>query len=347
MPAKKNQDNVTVSIICRSTGRAELQQALNSVVQQHYPALELVLVDALAKGLEAPPDLLAQIDAVQIVSSGQAMSRPVAANAGLDAASGQLLMFLDEDDWIASDHIANLVACLRANPDVQAAYSSTRKTDAQGRELETVFREAYQPLLLMRDNYIPIHAMLFSAELIAKGCRFDETFDIYEDWDFWLQLNQHTAFIHVDQMTAFYREGGDSDTATGDTANRYRQGHPLCEARARLFDKWLPHWHGQQLNALIGDMDKSHELVELAGLLDREHQANLAHQEQIRQQLQDLEARQHQLNLRDQQISELEQNIRALQQEKENISNHLALVQSSLSWKVTKPLRAIRRLGKK
>jgi uncharacterized small protein (DUF1192 family) len=347
MPADKNQDNLTVSIICRSTGRAELQQALDSIVGQSYPALELVLVDALGSGLEAPPEIQSAIDKLQIVNSGKAMSRPVAANAGLDAASGPLLMFLDEDDWIASDHVANLVACLRANPDVQAAYSSTRKTDPRGQELETVFREAYQPLLLMRDNYIPIHAMLFSADLIARGCRFDEAFDIYEDWDFWLQLNQHTAFIHVDQITAFYRQGGESDTATEDTANRYRQGHPLCEARARLFDKWLPQWQGQQVNALIGDMDKSQELAELARLLDNEHQANLAHQDQIRQQLQELESLQHELNIRDQNVTELEQRIQALQEEKENISNHLALVQSSLSWKVTKPLRAIRRLGKK
>lgn len=344
MPANKNQDNLTVSIICRSTGRAELQQALDSVAGQNYPALELVLVDALGSGLEAPPEIRSGIDKLQIVNRGQAMSRPVAANAGLDAASGQLLMFLDEDDWIANDHVANLVACLQANPDVQAAYSSTRKTDARGQELETVFREAYQPLLLMRDNYIPIHAMVFSAELIAKGCRFDEAFDIYEDWDFWLQLNQHTAFIHVDQITAFYRQGGGSDTATEDTANRYRQGHPLCEARARLFDKWLPQWQGQQVNALIGDMDKSQELAQLARLLDSEHQANLGHQEQIRQQLQELESLQHRLNISEQQRHE-EHN--AASEEISELKNHLQLIQNSLSWKISKPLRAVRRLWKK
>lgn len=343
MPGKNTKDNsVTVSIICRTTGRPELAFALDSIRQQDYAPIELVLVDARGGGLDIAPDDLPQ--AHQLVSTGQTMSRPVAANAGLDAAGGELLMFLDEDDWIAADHVANLVTCLRANPDVSAAYSSTRKTDAQGRELETVFREPFQPLLLMRDNYIPIHAMLFSASLVASGCRFDENFDIYEDWDFWLQLLQHTHFIHVDQITAFYREGGESDTAAEQVESRYKATHPLAVARARLFDKWLKHWNGQQLNALIGDMDRSKELRELAGLLESEHQANLEHQSQIRKQLQDMEQLQHELNVSRQESAELKQHKHSLEREKQDLANHLRLIQNSLSWKITRPLRGIRQL---
>lgn len=342
MSAEPNQ--AKVSIICRSIGRPELSQALASISAQDYPNLEIILVDAAASGMTAP-----QSDReLRLVTPQAALPRAAAANAGLDAASGELLMFLDEDDWIAADHVSNLANCLRANPDLLAAYSSTRKTDKNGNDLDTVFREPFQPLLLMRDNYIPIHAMLFSASLLEKGCRFDEQFEVYEDWDFWLQLAEHTDFHHLDQVTAFYRAGGDSDTAVDDVDSRYQSDHPLGKARAKLFDKWMPRWDGARLNAMLGDADKSGQLRELAATVASEHQANLQHQQQIQELLQQLETLQHERNMA---LQKLEQasaahaaEVDSLQEQARHLENLHRLVTHSMSWKITRPLRGARRL---
>ena len=43
------------------------------------------------------------------VGGGVPLSRPVAANAGLAAASGELLVFLDEDDLLDPGDLAGLV----------------------------------------------------------------------------------------------------------------------------------------------------------------------------------------------------------------------------------------------
>lgn len=294
-----------VSVICRTMGRSVLKEALASLQNQDYPNIELVLVDAAAAGIDADDLELSDDLTLTLVNPGKPLARPAAANAGLDAATGELLMFLDEDDWIDPGHISGLVSCLQTNPAVQAAYSSTRKTDSHGEPMNYVFNEPFQRLLLLRDNYIPIHAMLFSHQLLGHGCRFDEQFDIYEDWDFWLQLAQHTDFVHRDEITAYYREGGDSETATGEVNQRYQPGNLLAEARARLFDKWLPHLDGQTLNALIGDMDRSAELVKLATTVQDEHATNLEHQDHIRELSGELEQSIHELNVTRQQLEEL------------------------------------------
>lgn len=342
MSAEPNQ--AKVSIICRTVGRPELDQALESISAQDYPNLEIILVDAAASGVVAP-----QTDReLQLVAPETKLARAAAANAGLDAASGELIMFLDEDDWIAPDHVSNLANCLRANPDLLAAYSSTRKTDKNGEATDYVFREPFQPLLLMRDNYIPIHAMLFSASLLNKGCRFDEQFEVYEDWDFWLQLAEHTEFHHLDQITAFYRAGGDSDTAIDDVASRYLPDHPLGQARARLFDKWMPRWGGAKLNAMLGDADKSAQLRELAATIESEHQANLQHQQQIRDLLQQFETLQHERNVAQNKLNEAiathAAQIDALEEHARHLENLHNLVVNSISWKITRPLRGARRL---
>ncbi len=274
MPADAPREKAPrlVSVICRSTARPQLAQALASVAAQTWPALELVLVDAAGAGPDAPaPDCGAV--PVRRAGGGRPLSRPEAANAGLDAARGHYLMFLDDDDWIAPEHVANLAARLEeGQPGVRAAYSSVRKAGVDGELLDYVFRSEYEPTLLMQGNFIPIHAMLFDRGLLGRGCRFDTAFDIYEDWDFWLQLSRHTRFEHVDAVTAFYRQGAAGSTATTILSmDPYDNDGVLGRARGRLYDKWLPRWSGADVNRLISLMDQSEEVEQLDAQLKAHH----------------------------------------------------------------------------
>ena len=263
-----------VSIICRTIGREELSQALDSITIQSHSNIELVLINSAKKELDQFD--ISQLNA-QVVNPPQKLSRAQAANAGLDAASGNYLMFLDDDDWIASKHVETLLNALGTIGAAKVAYSSTVKTLADGSLTDEVFENDFDPQLLMHDNYIPIHAVLFSRELLERGCRFDESFDIYEDWDFWLQLSQHTEFIHLRQVSAYYRSGGGSDTATDDDKVRFQSGHLIGKARAALFSKWKGLWDGNDINQMLGSArrsDLSHELRTVSDRLNEEFSKN-------------------------------------------------------------------------
>lgn len=329
-----------VSIICRTMGRAELQQALRSIAAQDYPSIEIVIVDA--KGNNALDyDADAGDRPVQLVNKGSALGRSMAANAGLDAANGSYILFLDDDDWIATAHISGLVNVLQHNKEFSAAYSNTQTTNADGESLDYVFEEDYDPILLMRDNFMPIHSVLFQKILLDKGCRFDESFDIYEDWDFWLQLSEHTDFYHSDAITAFYREGGDSETAAEDVSLRYQPDHALGKGRAAIFNKWLPKWTGSQVNALIGHLDQSVRLVEQDAQIHAELQRNAELQHGI--ETRDLQLEQLKLEL-SASVTELEQ----LQKHSELQARHIADLEQCLnsiyaspSWKLMGPARRL------
>ena len=262
-------DNL-VSIICRTIGREELSQALDSIAEQTYANIEIVLVNSAQQDLSIfDPERYKAV----VVNPEKQLSRSQAANAGLDTASGKYLMFLDDDDWIAESHVEILLTAVEISKDCNAAYSSTVKTQADGTATQYVFDTDYDSLLLMQDNYIPIHSVLFSRGLVEQGCHFDESFDIYEDWDFWLQISQHTDFIHIDKQTAFYRAGGDSDTATDDDSLRFQPEHPLGKARAQLFSKWKNEWDGDAINQMLGKamrFDLLAKVDELAKRLDEE-----------------------------------------------------------------------------
>ncbi len=355
-----------VSIICRSIGRDELQEALASIADQSYPNIEIVLVDAFASGLDGYLQHCGNIP-VTCVNTGEKLLRSAAANAGLDKASGDYILFLDEDDWISPDHIEQLVGFIESQDDCDAVYSSTRRVNIKGEEQDYVFDKEFDRFLLMRDNFIPIHSLLFARNLVSEGCRFDESFDLYEDWDFFLQLNQLTDFRHLDKITAFYRESGESGIDESKMAERHDVSGPLGEARARVFDKWLKRWSGADFNSLIGEIDNTvliasmaKQLEELDSSLQAENAAKEEKEQLLIERDRQLEDVQDNLNKAKIRISDLDgyvanllEQINQLKEREESHGAHIAQLEhqlneifTSTSWKLSKPLRVAGRIIK-
>lgn len=238
-----------VSVIVRTLGRCELVTALHSIAAQTYPAIEVVVVDAAGSGLPGF-DIEHYRFPLRISSAGKALQRAAAANWGLKAVQGDFLIFLDDDDWFEPDHIAGLVECLQQATDAVAAYAGVRcvQCNAEARwETVQIYNEPFDEIRLRLENYIPIHALLFRNTVLegAAPCRFDERFDWYEDWDFWLQLLAHGRFQHRARLSASYRihAGG----GLGIVADE-RQS---LAAFQKVVGKWRLRWSDRQIMDMI------------------------------------------------------------------------------------------------
>lgn len=345
-----------VSIICRTVNRPTLKQAITSVGKQDWPSIELVLVDAAGKGLEDIESPATHVH-LSIVSSGKALNRPQAANAGLDTARGDYLLFLDDDDWISPKHISKLMNHALRYPDKQVVYSKTRKASADGKLLDEIIAVPFDRTVLRRDNFIPIHAALFSAALVRAGCRFDKNLAVYEDWDFWLQCAEHTDFKQATHIGAYYRVGGDSATMLDEHEQRYQPGHPMADARARLLHKWRRKWTGEQWNALLGLIDQTSQLQTMHSDLEYAHGAirerdeqisSLSNQsEQLTTTLSKVQDDHHQLQDAFHQLQDafhqLQTNHLELNLAHEALDRGIKEILDSFSWRVTAPYRWIAR----
>jgi len=221
-----------VSVIVRTVGRDTLARTLDGVVAQTHRPIEVVLVDATGASVTAP-DFKAL--PMTVVRRGR-LDRPRAANAGLDAAKGDAILFLDEDDQVERDHLASLLEALRTVPGARVAYSQTRLVDAAG-ATQRIFGGPFDRMALFRSNYLAIHAVLFERSLVAEGCRFDETMPMFEDWDFWLQLSMRAPFVFTGKPTAIYHAaGGQSGAGSGGNLDR----EAVLAQRERLMRKWEP-----------------------------------------------------------------------------------------------------------
>lgn len=224
-----------ISVIIRTLGRPELVQAVESVCSQSLAAtrhaLEIVLVNA---GNTVLPSFDLQGIVMREVRAGRALNRPEAANAGLDAATGDYLCFLDDDDWFHPQHLESLFSLLSAQPHVRVAYSGVLLVHANGRPYARLNRP-FDRAALFRGNYIQMGAALFERSLLNAGARFDETLLNFQDWDFWLQLAELTDFVHSGEVTLSWRAlSGSSGSGMGANAD------PAVQAAytRRVQEKW-------------------------------------------------------------------------------------------------------------
>lgn len=237
LPAKQP----LVSILIRSMDLDCLAQALDSVALQDYANIEVVVV-AARPGHRPLPSRCGPFP-LRLVTTESALPRSRAANVGLQNASGDFLMFLDDDDWLMPGHVKRLATVLRTCPEAPAAYTGVGMVDEQGAPIGQAFDMPFDPARLLAGNLTPIHGVLFRKTVLDRGCRVDETLDRYEDWDFWLQISRLGPMVHLPGVSAVYRIHASSGV--------HEDVGPLGTSAQEVYEKWRSQWSRQELGAMM------------------------------------------------------------------------------------------------
>ena len=203
-----------VSVLIRTMGRPTLARSIYAALAQAHRPLEIVVVNAGAKPL---PPLPPTHDVPMRVIGGGPYRRPQAANAALDHARGDWMVFLDDDDAFAPNHVASLLqAAAQSRDGARVAYSATAVVEPDGKA-RMVIGAPFNRLHLFIGNYMQIGAALFSRSLLGEGARFDERLDCSEDWDFIIQLAQRTPFAYTGKPTNLWcAHAGESGAGMGE-----------------------------------------------------------------------------------------------------------------------------------
>lgn len=165
---------------------ATLARSLESVLAQSHPEVELLLVDD-GSG-DASREIIAAAAAVdrRVVPILLSRNGGVAAarNAGIEAATGDFVAFLDSDDWWSPDKLAVQLRLMQA-ADAGVSYMSYRRVAEGGATLGVVRPPArVDHAAMLRSNRIGnltgmYHRSLGDGRFVRMG---------HEDYVFWLGM---------------------------------------------------------------------------------------------------------------------------------------------------------------
>jgi glycosyltransferase involved in cell wall biosynthesis len=248
-----------VSIIVRSMARTSLAGALASVAVQDYPCVEVVVVAACGRANHSAVGP-AGTHPVRLVGGERRLTRPEAANAGLDAAEGDWITFLDDDDLLLEHHVAGLVEMTQRADGAKLVYTLGRARFTNGSE-----QAVGQPFALheiFERNFIHLSMALFSRDLVAAGCRFDDSLEILQDWDFFIQCAQHTRF-HFEPRQTFQWNADVGNSGSGGGANQ--DVARFATFRERIYAKWAARYDAL-VERVTADLGRAAQLAKAGDL---------------------------------------------------------------------------------
>jgi len=178
--------NARVSVIMPAfDAAATIGHSIASVLTQSHRELELVVVDDRSRDATWDLVLAARESDPRVVAIRQTANQGVAAarNAGIDAASGQYIAFLDSDDTWHPDKLRRQLVHLHGTG-AAIGYASYRRVDEHGRLLSVICPPArvdYPSML--RSNWIGNLTGIYDRRI--GDARFQRLG--HEDYVFWLQ----------------------------------------------------------------------------------------------------------------------------------------------------------------
>ena len=223
---------VKVSAIITTYERTDmLRRAIESVDNQTYDDLELILVDA--NDDESYSEQVGEIAdtfskdsnlEVKLIQNNDSTGVSSDRNKGLENAKGEYVAFLDDDDEWKPDKIEKCAEFVHRNK-FDLIFTATEIWDGEDK-IDTVRYSGNEVTLEeeLKSDVVGSPSKVFARrETLNSIGGFDEDFFDAEDWELWIRyLQQGNEIGYLDEPLTVYNVGHESKSADPEKARKYR-----------------------------------------------------------------------------------------------------------------------------
>jgi hypothetical protein len=230
--ADQTGELITIVVPVYNRAGRLLSEALDSVLAQDYPNLEVIAIDD--GSTDNTPDALAEYAArrpnrfswERQENQGQAATL----NRGFELAEGGLLGYLSSDDVLLPGAISRLAAELARRSDAVLAYPAYQVIDEAGEVVDTMTPPEYSRVESVRlQDTIVGPGALFRADALRRAGPLRTDLRYLADMEIWLRLNRVGPFVRIPEPLACWRRHSDAMTVA-------EQGREMAEERLRILD---------------------------------------------------------------------------------------------------------------
>jgi glycosyltransferase involved in cell wall biosynthesis len=223
-----------------------IEEALVSVVEQDFPAAEMEILVVDDGSTDRTPEIVKKFEPrvrlMRKANGGQAS----AFNAGIAEARGEIVAFLDGDDWWARNKLARVMEVMAAEPAVgiighgivMVNRDGTRQTESlrEGFRLQANTAEGVQ-LLRVRGAFLGTSRMTARGDLLRRIGVVPEALQVEADeYIFTLAAALAPARILPDALTFYRLHDANAFQLARQDATKARHKQRSLDALAKLLD---------------------------------------------------------------------------------------------------------------
>lgn len=240
-----------VSVICLCYNHDRfVREAVQSVLSQTYPRIELIIVDDASTdhSRQVIDELVAENPAIRFLPLDKNQGNCGAFNQGLRYARGEYVVDLAADDCFVPERIEKQIRCFeKAGHEYGVVFTDAQYIDESGKYLNRHYAALRKNGLLtdvpqgdvyatvLEKYFICAPTMLVRREVFEFLNGYDECL-AYEDFDFWIRSARHFKYAYIDEvLTLVRRTGGSLSTRLYRPGDRQAHStYVVCEKAWRM-----------------------------------------------------------------------------------------------------------------
>lgn len=207
------RNNPKISVVLPTyNGEEWLPQAIESVLNQSYKNLELIIVDdnSIKKTADIIERYRVSDSRIRVITHNTNKKLPVSLNDGFSIAEGEYFTWTSDDNWYEQSALEELLNYLLKNPSTDMVISDLcRYFD---NEFLEYFETSSSPQDLSNLNSIGA-CFLYTREIATKVGFYNPSKFLVEDYDYWLRILLNGRIDHISKSLYNYRFHKDSLTS--------------------------------------------------------------------------------------------------------------------------------------
>lgn len=210
---------IRLSIVTPSFNQGRfLRQCIESVLDQGHADLEYIIIDGGSTD-ESPAIIESYASRLAYWCSEPDGGQSDAINKGFRKATGELIAWLNADDYYTPDTFDRILAAYREAPDAPFYFGDGLRVCENGSVTSNFYPKGFsgfsRQALLMGLNYILQPSTFMSRRAMAEIGYLDTTLHYGMDSDLWMRLSALGEPRFVDAPLSASREYADTKTASG------------------------------------------------------------------------------------------------------------------------------------